>query len=284
MGMDDLFKQKLLTLRNPPKASTFADALMGETSWLKKSPSVIKAAKPIIPAKEAFSEKAQVLESLERFAQEKVEETGHSILKLDGGEIRVKAEPGWEGLQHFQDLTALKSALKLDSRVLDIILKNKTQDSVKAIFVSEKFRHWDELSAELKSGFIDELIVGFPLKTAELFERMIMAMKLDPSEVIIYPVEGTDESDYSHEVMEIASFFNPEVIITLGAKATQKILKSNDRLSMVHGQFFTRKAGNQSTFQIVPLFHPSIIETNQNMKKTAWADMQKIMKHLKKLP
>lgn len=282
--MDDLFKQKLLTLRNPPVAKTFGDALMGETSWLKKSPSVITAAKPIVPAKEAFSEKAQVIESLERFAQEKVEETGNSILKLDGGEIRVKAEPGWEGLQHFQDLSGLRAALKLDSRVLDIILRNKTQDSVKAIFVSEKFRQWDELSLELKSGFIDELIVGFPLKTAELFERMIMAMKLDPSEVIIYPVEGTDESDYSHEVMEIASFFNPEVIITLGAKATQKILKSNDRLSMVHGQFFTRKAGNQNTFQIVPLFHPSIIETNQNMKKTAWADMQKIMKHLKKLP
>lgn len=284
MGMDDLFKQKLLGLRNPPVAKTFADALMGETTWLKKSPNVIPVARPIVPAKEAFSEKAQVIESLERFAQEKVEETGHSILKVDGGEIRVKAEPGWEGLQHFHDLNSLKASLKLDSRVLDIVLRNKTPGTVKAVFVSEKFRQWDELAAELKSGFIDELIVGFPVKTAELFERMIMAMKLDPSEVIIYPVEGTDESDYSLEVMEIASYFKPEVIITLGAKATQKILKSNDRLSLVHGQFFTRKAGEKGTFQIVPLFHPSIIETNQNMKKTAWADMQKIMKHLKKLP
>jgi uracil-DNA glycosylase family 4 len=61
------------------------------------------------------------------------------------------------------------------------------------------------------------------------------------------------------------------------------VLKSTDRLAQVHGQFFSRKIG-EKTFQVVPLFHPSIIETNQNMKKTAWADMQKIMKHLKKLP
>lgn len=278
--MDDLFKQKLLGLRSPTPVKTFAEALLGDTSWLKKA----AIPKKVAPPKEVYSEKTQVIESLERFAQEKVEELGTNVFKIEGGEVHVKAEAGWEGLQHFQNLDALKSSLKLDGRVLDIILQNKATGNVKVLFVSEKFRLWEELSAELKSGFIDELIVGFPLKTAELFERMILAMKLDASEVIIYPVEGNDESDYSHEVMEIASYFQPEVIVTLGAKATQKILKSNDRLSMVHGQFFTRKTGEKGTFQVVPLFHPSIIETNQNMKKTAWADMQKIMKHLKKLP
>ncbi|MFL5786168.1 MAG: uracil-DNA glycosylase family protein, partial [Bacteriovoracaceae bacterium] len=112
---------------------------------------------------------------------------------------------------------------------------------------------------------------------------MILAMKLDPSEVMIYPVEKTDETDLSGEVVRIALYLNPEVMITLGAKATQKILKSNDRLSLIHGQFFERKVENQGVLQIVPLYHPSILETNVSMKKTTWTDMQKIMKHLKKI-
>lgn len=278
--MDSLFKQKLLTLRNPPPAASFSEALLGDTSWLKAPP---REKKVVLP-KEQFSEKVQVIESLERFAQEKASELKTNILKVDGGEVHLKTEPGWDDLKHFNSYADLRAELKLDEKYLDIVLKDKTTEKVSVLFVSEKFRGWDEVSAELKTGFINELIAGFPLKTAELFERMIMAMKLDPSEVIVFPVEGNDETDYSKDVMEVAAFYKPEIIITLGAKATQKILKSNDRLTVVHGQFFNRSMSDRGNFQVVPLFHPSIIETNQNMKKTAWADMQKIMKHLKKLP
>jgi len=279
--MDGLFKQKLLSLRNPPVPRTFAEALLGDVSWLKRTE--VSHAAPI-PSKTAFSEKIQVIESLERFAQEKATELQTNVLRMDGAEVHLRNDVGWENVNLFSDSDALKNNLSLDHKILEIILNNKAPQTVKAIFVSEKFRPWNEVQSELKSGFINELLVGFPLKTAELFERMIMAMKLVPSEVIIFPVEGLDEADYSKDVMEIAAFYRPEVIITLGAKATHKILKSNDRLSLVHGQFFNRKVGESDNFQVVPLFHPSIIETNQNMKKTAWADMQKIMKHLKKLP
>lgn len=280
MDMDGLFKQKLLSLRNPPVAKTFSEALLGDTSWLKREAKTpLKA--PV--QKETFSEKVQVIESLERFAHEKAEETQSKILKLDGGELHIRPEPGWDDLTHYQTEAALRESIKLDPRLLRIVLDHKVPHTVKVLFVSEKFRTWEEVEPELKEGFINELLAGFPLKTAELFHRMITAMKLDASEVIIFPVEGNEE-DFSRDVMEIAAFYRPEVIITLGAKATSKILKSTDRLSMVHGQFFNRKMGDTGTFQVVPLFHPSIIETNQNMKKTAWADMQKIMKHLKKLP
>jgi uracil-DNA glycosylase family 4 len=112
---------------------------------------------------------------------------------------------------------------------------------------------------------------------------MVTAMKLKPENVVVFSVDK-DGEDNSRQVMEAAAFFRPEVIITLGAKAAHKILKGNDRLSNIHGQFFKRDIDEVGAFQVVPLFHPSIIETNQNMKKTAWADMQKIMKHLKKLP
>lgn len=255
---------------------------MGDTSWLKK---VSRPVKQETLPKEAFSEKVQVIESLERFAHEKAQDEGINILKIDGGgELLLRMEPEWEGVGSFSSFDGLREHLKLQPELLDIVLTGKEPGTVKALFVSEKFRSWEEASAELKNGFINELIVGFPVKTAELFERMISAMKLTPDEVVIFPIEGSDETDFSGDVMSVAAFYRPEVIITLGAKATNKVLKSNDRLAQVHGQFFARKIADIGTIQVVPLFHPSIIETNQNMKKTAWADMQKIMKHLKKLP
>lgn len=279
-AMEALFKQKLLNLRNPRPAVTFGEALLKDTSWLKK-PSILKA--PSSPSREVYSEKVQVIESLERFAQEKVKEVKTDLFKIPGGEVLVRPEPNWDDIKTHESLESLSGSLKLGPQFLDIIFKNKTPGKVQVLFVTEKFRTFEEISSELKGSFVDELIAGFPLKTAELFERMIGAMKLAPTEVLIYPVEGQDESDFSSDVMEVASFMKAEIIVTLGAKATNKILKSNDRLSMVHGQFFSRRSG-ETTFQVVPLFHPSIIETNQNMKKTAWTDMQKIMKHLKKLP
>jgi hypothetical protein len=279
--METLFKQKLLTLRTPPQPRSFTEALFGDISWSKKY--VNHELENRSPA-EYFSEKIQVIESLERYAQDKAAELNSDILKVKGGEVHLRTEPGWDDLKIFNSFSDLSSELKLDPQYLPIIFKDKSPSKVTVLFVTEKFRNWNEVSAELKSGFINELILGFPLKTAELFERMIQAMKLDPAEVIVFPVEGTDECDYSHNVMEVAAFYRPEVIITLGAKATQKILKSNDRLTLVHGQFFNRSLNKRENFQVVPLFHPSIIETNQNMKKTAWADMQKIMKHLKKIP
>ncbi len=278
--MDGVFKRKLLGLRNPLPAKTFAEALFQDSTWIKKPEIRVKEASP---PKEVFSEKVQVIESLERFAQEKSIELKTSILKVDGGELHLRAEPSWEGITTYGSQEDLIGSLKLDQSLVDIVLKDKVKGAVKALFVTEKFRPWEEVSGDLKEGLINELLAGFSQKTAELFERMIVAMKLDRSEVIIYPVEGSDETDYASEVMTLAGFFRPEILITLGAKATSRILKSNDRLSLVHVQFFSRKIG-ETSFQVVPLFHPSIIETNQNMKKTAWADMQKIMKHLKKLP
>ncbi|MFP5387411.1 MAG: uracil-DNA glycosylase family protein [Bacteriovoracia bacterium] len=278
--MDGIFKQKLLSLRNPAPAKSFADALFPDSSWAR---SAIPKKQEKLPSKEAFSEKVQVIESFERFAQEKVSATQSGTLKIAGGEVVVRAEPSWEEVGHSDSLSSLWNELKLEEKLKELVLKEKHPGTVKALFVSEKFRTWEEIEPELKSGFINELLAGFPLKTAELFERMILAMKLTAPEVVILPVEGSDETDFARDVMAVAACLKPEIIITLGAKAISKILKSNDRLSLVHGQFFSRKIG-ASSFQVVPLFHPSIIETNQNMKKTAWADMQKIMKHLKKLP
>lgn len=273
-----MFKQNLLRMRQPLKAATFAEALFGEVTWgqsLAKT-EFNEAHKP------HFSEKVQVIESLERFTQEKLNASEEPSIKVPGGEIALKPDPIWDGISSYENFEALSQDLGLPKGILELSLASKAPEAVKILFVSETFRSYDEFQSELQEGFINELLPAFPLKTAELFSRMLVAMKLTPEEVIVYPIEQNGE-DSSSEVMKVAGFFQPEIIVTLGAKATHKILKGQERLAMVHGQFFNRKIENIGTFVVVPLFHPSIIENNQNMKKTAWADMQKIMKHLKKI-
>lgn len=276
--MDELFKRKLLNLRNPSAAQTFAEALMGDSFLASDS-----LQHEVAPS-EGFTEKRQVIESLERFAKEKVEETQAPVIKFDRGEIHVKADPVWDDVKKASDQSELLNQLSLEKETLEVLFRGKTPGKIQVMFVTENIRPWDEFKGDLKNGFIDELLTGFPLKTAEFFERMIMAMKLEPSEVLVYPVEKGNDSDLSAEVVRIALYYNPEVVITLGGKAAQKILKSNDRLTHIHGQFHERKVENQGTLQIVPLYHPSILETNLSMKKTTWDDMKKIMKHLKKIP
>lgn len=278
--MEDLFKQNLLRMRQAPKPGTFAEALFGDVSWTQKTAPKKVAPKPEVAQ---FSEKAQVMESLERYAQEKLGgDEKVSVIKIPGGEIALKPEPVWDGIANFANFMDLRMELSLEESVLDLCIKQKTPGKVRVMFVPESFRNYTEFQAELKDGFINQLLPAFPIKTAELFARMLSAMKLVDEEVLIYPTM-MNETDISSEVMKVAGYYRPEIIVTLGANSTHKILKGQERLAQVHGQFFNRKIENIGTFIVVPLFHPSIIENNQNMKKTAWADMQKIMVHLKKL-
>ena len=279
IAMDELFKQNLLRLRQPAAPETFGEALFGQVNWIKKSPQTVA---PAVDSSGNFSEKAQIMESLERYAQEKLGGENKTSIKIPGGEIALKPEPTWDGIARYKHFEELKNDLSVEEQSLEICLRSKTPGKVRIMFVPETFRPYEEFKSELKEGFLNQLLPGFPTKTADLFSRMLLAMKLEDEEVIIYPTT-IGEKDISEEVMRVAGFYAPEMIVTLGANPTHKILKSQERLAQVHGQFFNRKIENIGTFIVVPLFHPSIIENNQNMKKTTWADMQKIMKHLKKL-
>lgn len=277
MSMDDIFKKKLEGLRNPSKSNTFAQALFGEVHWLVKES---RAQVVEVIDQTQFSEKQQVLNSLERFAQEKIETSKEQKIVIDGGEILKKPEPVWNGIELINSEDELLKSLTVDQNTLKVCLNKKTPPNVRILFVPEEFRKYEDFSTELKDQeSVNELLAFFPQKTAELFARMISAMKLNTSEVLVFACQNGG-TDITEEVMKVASFYQPEVIVTLGATSTQKVLKSQERLTQVHGQFFSRKIENIGSFTVVPLFHPSIIENNMNMKKAAWADMQKIMSHL----
>ena len=275
--MDEIFKKKLAGLRNAAKPTNFAQALFGEVHWLAKEAIDHKVE---LSTSVDFSEKKQVLDSLERFAQDKIEQSPVNKIEIPGGEILKKADPTWDAIHLASSKASLLSDLTVDRETIKVCLDAKEAGKIRLIFVPESFRPYEEYSGDLKEeAAVNGLLPFFPLKTAELFSRMIGAMKLKPEEVLVFASQYQDK-DISAEVMKIVAFFKPEVIVTLGAAPTQKILKGQERLTQVHGQFFTRKIEGVGSFTVVPLFHPSIIENNLNMKKAAWTDMQKIMSHL----
>ncbi len=281
--MQEIFKAKLLELRRPAKGSTFAEALFGQVSWIQGTP-VKRVATPKeegVKLKEAFSEKQQVIESLERFVEEKTQNVKIPIIPVSGGEVGLKKTEMHEHSFELKNLSSLKEHISPQAfSQIEKIVEGKSE--LEILFITESFRAESEReNLENPSDLMKSFLPCLPAKTSELFERMVMAMKIEAKNTILIGLENEGE-DLLKAVVSVVEYLKPQIVVTLGAKSTQKILKNNDRLTMVHGQYFTRKMG-EYTAQIVPLFHPSIIETNQNMKKTAWIDMQKIMKTLKKV-
>ena len=52
--------------------------------------------------------------------------------------------------------------------------------------------------------------------------------------------------------------------------------------SNIHGQFFEKQYGD-TAFSLMPVFHPDFLVINPNMKRTAWADLQKVMERVGKI-
>ena len=209
----------------------------------------------------------------------------------------LRADPGFVNNDSLQ---LLQKRLLLSENYLNVLFLSKNSNrknyelgirdpqALKVLFLVENFRPWKELSGVPGETNLNSLDLAFEEKTAKLFLRMMKAMNFSQEEFMVYPLESQGLKDQltplENDIREISHFFRPEIIVTLGAQATHKFLKITDRLSLIHGKFFLKELGEGYSVQVTPLFHPSIIEANLNMKKTAWLDMQKIMKFLKKIP
>jgi uracil-DNA glycosylase family 4 len=112
---------------------------------------------------------------------------------------------------------------------------------------------------------------------------MIKAMRLTEVDYYISSLQFSDVEDIDLLFNEI-QFFKPELIITLGATASNKILNSNERLKDCHGQISKVSISDETKevleIAVMPLFSPTLLQTAPNMKKTAWKDMQKAMEYL----
>ncbi|EQC47613.1 hypothetical protein M900_0668 [Bacteriovorax sp. Seq25_V] len=117
----------------------------------------------------------------------------------------------------------------------------------------------------------------------DLLGKMIGAMNLKEGSFLRCPqVKGDGALNH---LLSAVSYFRPQVVVSLGAGSTNIALEKKVRLSNIHGEILPksfRLTGENKTleFYVSPLFHPNLLEINTSMKRTAWIDMQRVMKFL----
>jgi uracil-DNA glycosylase len=263
--------------KKPAKPATFAEALMGDLTL----EALGMKAEDVLPAP-VLTEKAVVLESFARFAQEKIEESPTQSLQFDGGEIVKREDPNsipyttrfanraqWEAQQRE----------RLGERAWNTLSQNKKP---LVLFVGEALQSPTVLDTPVE-GVRTEFSLALPLAVADLFQKMVYAMKLTSEEYVLSALSDAKGERTAEDLLEEIHWWSPAFVVPLGAQATQAILGSRERLAMVHGKFFPAPRMPESKIQIAPLFHPSVIASNANMKKATWTDMQKIMQALGKI-
>ena len=279
--MDNRFKDALRMLRSAQNPSPAFDVAWSYKPLNKGSAPIME---PVVPnpsdqtqkaeeisKKNEITEKTKILDSLYQFGDEKLAKKEE--FEFPGGSL-AKKDRGARTLVPDQELAAaskneLLESMTVPAAKLKIEEKLNELNGCKVLFIT------DSISGEGDPQNLFECF--FKSHVAELFERMVNAMKLSDAWML------TDLGDKTIQalVKEIL-FYQPEVIMTLGAGPTQFLLGTESRLKNIHGQFFQVQQGEYLA-KLMPLFSPKLLSTAPNMKKTAWADMQKVMTELKLL-
>jgi hypothetical protein len=196
------------------------------------------------------SEKGKILEGLKDLAEDQLKETGGSI-KFPGGEVKLVDE-------------GPKS-----HEVIDLAI-NENSKKLQVLFVYNLSADALELPAAERSNAPSE----------QLLDRMIAAMKMESGSFEKLVVESGERESFLNHLIDR----EVQVVVPMGAIATNLVLGKQERISMVHGKFFdkelTYKNDQVRQFKIVPVFNPEMILINPSMKRSTWTDLQKIMKHL----
>lgn len=265
--MQELFKN----LRNQQKgeaSKSFADALFGGRPYfLGPAPKVAlevvtpppKKVETSPPGPSIESEKTRTLQALEKFTLEKKEGQGSPVVKFSGGELAAKSS----------------------GREIVVSLKNPAPRSWEDIQETE-------LLTPLQSADLFFLGEYDTQEQGQLLTNMIAAMKLVDYPAARFPLPKDElDSDYwSERIAAHLYLLKPQVLVSLGAQATNLISRKKERLTQVHGKFVTLKflfSDEKSvSVQLFPIFHPEFLIINPNMKRTAWIDLQKIMEFFSK--
>lgn len=135
------------------------------------------------------------------------------------------------------------------------------------LFVSEKPSDWQD---DIKQGQARD----------DILSKMMAALKRNRDQIGVEFIKSGSVEE-SSRISEYVADLKPQVVVTLGAVATNMLLGRKERLSKVHGTFFDHSVpaagGGRFNFRIFPLFHPDILRINTNMKRSAWIDMQKLI-------
>lgn len=241
---------------------TFSLALLGKRAWFPKdvremrTNTVLSSVDTAEKEEVVVSEKGHMLDSFQEFAKKETETkpVGEKIIELRGGQIEVLDDAGTHTTLNCASTDPFRSSLE------GIEVLGGEFSGIKCLFLGDT-----------------------PLKDEEdLLIKMITAMKLQTGEYLRLPLENIAPDSIEFEDLCLGlRKINPDIIVTLGAVATNTMLGKKERLSRVHGQIKDRtvKFSDDITYsyKMVPIFHPDFLKINPKMKRTAWNDLQKIM-------
>jgi DNA polymerase len=273
--MDEIFKQ-LRQHHRRPDIQSFADALFegrpsfapSRTQRAQEIPkpqeeAVLQApeTRPETQEKTTVPEQEKTLQSLKRFTQEMAEKQGEAKVKFPGGEI--SSRPSDQDQFYQVNIDFPQSADSINFKELS--LNPKAQ----VIFLGEKEDQ----------------------EQVAMLTRMISAMKLSDEDVLRIPLqenlnfEDSEVFQYQFEgIVQVIGLTAPKVVIPLGSKAVSLLFGKKRRLSQVRGKFYSLglkfNDGKDIDTQMIPIFHPEYLLANPGMKRTAWEDLQKIMRYL----
>ncbi len=262
-------------------AKFYSGAIFNQTSWytsrfeepevsskifetVESSPRAIER-----PSAEASPMKKEVLDSLAK----KVEESGVVQSKFGNIVKDVRTSLSGSQLKLTQDLSEYKEMI--ERTYLDF--KFDEFKEITTLIVGE--RTLSEISLEEKHFKTNH-------DNSELLGKMIIPMKLEEGEFVRTFLVGKSEDEILQNLLSEISLFKPQVVISLGAVSTNFLYGRKEKLSKIHGSEIERAIesdGSDVKFTLFPIFHPDLLEINPSMKRTAWMDLQKVMKYLGKL-
>lgn len=141
----------------------------------------------------------------------------------------------------------------------------------------------------------DQQGLAFVGRAGQLLTSMIKAMGFSRDEVFICNVlkcrppgnrtPAHDEiaacSPYLFEQLRI---LRPEVIIALGAPASQTLLRTGESIGRLRGRFHefypSGTAGEGESIPLMPTYHPAYLLRSPGEKRKAWEDLMKVMELL----
>ncbi|MBT3387052.1 MAG: uracil-DNA glycosylase [Desulfobacula sp.] len=115
---------------------------------------------------------------------------------------------------------------------------------------------------------IDSETQFFRGESGKLLIKILKAMKLSSDSIFIC---NADDLKSVHEKINVIS---PKIIITLGTKAGQSLLKIKSPLEQFRGRFHKHNG-----ILVMPTFHPSLLLKQPEYKRQVWEDMKLVMEN-----
>lgn len=135
---------------------------------------------------------------------------------------------------------------------------------------------------------------GFPFvgRAGKLLDKMLLAIQIEPNQVYIANLlkcrPPQNRNPKQEEILLCSAYLErqirlvaPKIILTLGNFATKFILKNPEGISQVRGKAYDWESSkNPSSALVFPLYHPSALLQNPNLKRPAWEDLKTLKRLL----